>query len=458
MFDVDFNLVKKYDTPGPRYTSYPPATHFHELFGADDFLSEITQTNSLEDPPNLSLYFHIPYCDTLCYFCACNMIATKNRERIHTYVDYMKREIDIVKSYIKPGRKVEQLHWGGGTPTHLTPDEIAGLSTFINESFHFTPDAERGCEIDPRELTREHLEALRNGGFNRVSMGVQDFNEEVQAAVNRLQSEDLTRTVVDWVRELDFESLNIDLIYGLPFQSANEFSETVDTIIDISPDRIAHFNYAHVPWMKKHQKLIKEDRLPTPETKLNMLKMSIEKLTNAGYIFIGMDHFAKPEDELSVALREKKLYRNFQGYSTHAGADLYAFGITSISQLQQVYAQNYKTEKDYYTAVDNGILPVAKGYRLTGDDEIRRYVITKLMCTFEINFAEVEELFPITFNEYFAQGLANLSPMADDGLVTVTDEGITVNDTGRLLIRNIAMNFDGYIEKKLDTGRYSRTI
>jgi len=458
MFEIDLKKFRKYDKPGPRYTSYPTAPQFNESFTREDYLDEIVKTNYGEDTPDLSLYFHLPYCDTLCYFCGCNMLITRNRDRINDYIKYLQKEIDIVRAYILPDRKVAQHHWGGGTPTYLNPDEIDMLASYINQSFAFKDDAEVSCEIDPRELTKAHLEALRNNGFNRISMGVQDFNVKVQKAVNRIQPEDMTRQVINWIRELGFQSINLDLIYGLPFQTLNTFADTVDKIIDISPDRIAVVNYAHVPWMKKHQALIHPEDLPAPEEKLDILKTTIEKLTGAGYTFIGMDHFAKPGDELSTALKEKKLYRNFQGYSTNAGADLYAFGITSISQLKNIYAQNYKTEKEYYKALDDEQIPTAKGYRLTEDDQIRREVIMKLMCDFELNFKSIEDKFKINFNDYFAWGLSNLKKMQKDELVEISNEGIKVKDMGRLLIRNVAMNFDGYIERKADTARYSRTV
>jgi oxygen-independent coproporphyrinogen-3 oxidase len=386
------------------------------------------------------------------------MIISRNRDRISEYVNAVKNEIDMLRTYLKPGRKVSQIHWGGGTPTHLNPDEINDLKSFINENFDVTEGAEEGCEIDPRGLTREHLEALRNNGFNRISMGVQDFNEKVQQAVNRIQPEDMTRQVVTWVRELGFQSVNLDLMYGLPFQTVEEYAKTVDTLIDISPDRVAVFNYAHVPWMKKHMSLIKTEDLPVPEEKLQILKMTIEKLTNAGYVFIGMDHFAKPDDEMAVALREKKLYRNFQGYSTNAGTDLYGMGITSIGQIGDIFAQNYKKEKEYFEALEEGIFPIERGYQLTEDDKIRREVIMKIMCDFELNFKKMGTRFNINFNEYFKYGLGNFQEMVDDGLVDLTDDYIKVTDMGRLLIRNIAMNFDGYIERKEDTARYSRTV
>jgi len=458
LFKIDLELIKKYDKPGPRYTSYPTAPHFNESFTHENYIDEITKTNQGNNLPDLSLYFHLPFCDTLCYFCGCNMIVTRNRDRIRNYVKYLKLEIDLIRSRLSSERNVAQLHWGGGTPTHLNPDEITDLSSHIHTHFDFNPDAETGCEIDPRELTREHLAALKNGGFNRISMGVQDFNEKVQKAVNRIQPEDLTRQVVAWVREMGFESINLDIMYGLPFQSSDTFEKTVDKVIDINPDRIALFNFAYVPWLKKHQSLIKPDDLPTAEEKLNTLKMSIEKLTDAGYVFIGMDHFAKPEDELAVALREKKLYRNFQGYSTHAGADLYAMGATSISQFGRVYAQNYKKEKKYLAALDKNILPTARGYYLSDDDMLRRRVITKLMCDFELDFNSIENEFDIDFETYFNWGLGNLKEMIADDLVVIENRSLKVTPMGRMLIRNIAINFDGYIEREEDNARYSRTV
>ncbi len=458
MFEIDLAKIKKYDKPGPRYTSYPTAPHFNEDFTYENYLDEVIKTNYGAGLPNLSLYFHLPFCDTLCYFCGCNMIITRNRDRVKEYIRYLKKEIDMIRTYILPDRKVTQLHWGGGTPTHLRPEEIDEVASYIKSSFDFKDDSENGCEIDPRDLTREHLEALRRNGFNRISMGVQDFNDKVQKAVNRIQPEDITRQTVKWVRELGFNSINLDLMYGLPFQTIDSFSETVDKMIDISPDRIAVFNYAHVPWVKKHMALIHPEDLPHPEVKLEILKMTIEKLTSSGYVFIGMDHFAKPDDELAIALKEKKLYRNFQGYSTHAGSDLYAMGITAISQLQNVYAQNFKTEKEYFNSIDNEKLPVAKGYRLSDDDILRRDVIMKLMCNFELDFSAIEKQFNINFKEYFAWGLNNLKEMQKDELLLLDDKKIEVTQMGKLLIRNIAMNFDGYIERKEDTAKYSRTV
>ncbi len=458
MFKLDLEQYKKYDKPGPRYTSYPTAPHFSEEFTREKFLDEVIKTNYGDNLPDLSLYYHLPFCDTLCYFCGCNMIVTRNRDRVKEYIKYLKNEIDMMRTYLLPDRLTSQLHWGGGTPTHLDPDEILDLANYIKTSFNFRNDSENSCEIDPRGLTRAHMEALREGGFNRVSMGVQDLNEKVQKAVNRVQPLEITSDAMTWARELGFQSINLDLMYGLPFQTEKTFADTVETVIKLSPDRIAVFNYAHLPWLKKHMGLIRAEDIPAPEIKLNMLKQTIERLTEAGYVFIGLDHFAKPDDELAIALREKKLYRNFQGYSTNAGTDLYAFGITSISQFQRVYSQNFKTEKEYFSSIDQGLLPIAKGYYLSDDDILRREVIMRLMCDFELDMNKIEKQFKIDFKEYFKWGLNGLTEMINDGLVAIEGSVIKVNDMGRLLIRNIAMNFDGYIERQEDKMKYSRTV
>lgn len=458
MFNIDIDLIKKYDKPGPRYTSYPTAPHFNDGFDNEQYMASIKENNSEENKTPLSLYFHIPFCDTLCYFCGCNMLISNNRSRVANYVDYVKKEITLLKSHLRNDRLVTQLHWGGGTPTHLNPDEISDLLSFINSNFNIDQDIEASCEIDPRELTFEHLKALREGGFNRISMGVQDFTHKVQVAVNRIQPEDITRQAVEWVRELGFKSINLDLMYGLPHQTLETFSETLEKIIDISPNRIAVFNYAHVPWMKKHMELIKKEDLPTPDVKLQILKYTIERLIEAGYVFIGMDHFAKPDDELAIALSEKKLYRNFQGYSTQSGTDLYAMGITSISQFGNIYSQNIKTEKEYFEKIDNGILPRTKGYLMSDDDVLRRDVIMSLMCDFELYFKRIEDKYNINFKEYFAKGLSKLENFVPDKLVTIEDDNIKVTEMGRLLIRNIAMCFDAFLVEDDGKVRYSRTV
>lgn len=458
MFGIDVKLINKYDKPGPRYTSYPTAPQFTEGFTASNLLEEIKSTNLGNNLKDISLYFHLPFCDTLCYFCGCNMIVTRNRDRISKYLEYLEKEIDIYSDLINPSRKIKQLHWGGGTPTHLTPDEIRNLASVIKQKFNFDDNAEASCEIDPRELSFEHLLALRNSGFNRISMGVQDFNPLVQKTVNRIQPEELTFKVISWIKDLKFSSFNLDLMYGLPHQTVDSFGDSIKKIIELEPDRVALFNYAHVPWMKKHMELINVEDIPNPAEKLAILEMSINELTSAGYVFIGMDHFAKPSDELAIALKEKRLYRNFQGYSTHSELDLFALGITSISQIGKTYSQNVKTENEYFNCLDTGILPVLKGYSLNEDDMCRKKVIMKLMCDFELDFSKIENEFKINFEDYFSKNLENLSEMINDNLLKIENRKIIITEKGRLLIRNIAMNFDGFIERNHDSARYSRTV
>lgn len=455
---VDVDLLKKYDRSGPRYTSYPTAPYFNKAVNREKYLEHIRVENSNQNTEPLSLYFHIPFCDTLCYFCGCNMMVTRNKEKIDTYLEYLKKEMQLLKKVIHPDRKVIQMHWGGGTPTHLSPDQIKKLGHYINRYFDFHPDAEISVEIDPRELSRSHLEALRSSGFNRTSMGVQDFDANVQKTINRVQPESVTRQVVDWTRELGFESINLDLMYGLPFQTVQSFGRTIDKTIQLNPDRLAVFNYAHLPEIIKHQKLIKDWWLPSAEVKLELLKMSIEKLTANGYVYIGMDHFAKPQDELTVAMNNQDLYRNFQGYSTHAGLTMHAIGMTSISMLPGLYVQNHKTLKAYYNDLDNDLLPVVHGIELTDDDILRRDVITQLMCNFKIEKNIFEKKYSIDFDSYFRKALDGLIPFAEDGLIEFQDGVIKVTVSGRLLIRNIAMNFDAYLEKKQNQPRYSRTV
>ncbi len=457
--NVDLALLKKYDTPGPRYTSYPTAPMFSPSFTAEDFRQEIINTNGADATPDLSLYFHFPFCDTLCYFCGCTMLVTRDRNRIGEYLRYLKKEIDMVAPLIAPHRRVTQLHWGGGTPTHLSPEQILDIGEYIKARFVIDPDAEMSVEIDPRELTQRHLGTLRHIGFNRMSMGVQDFDERVQRAVNRVQPEELTLQVFKWADALDFQSINIDLMYGLPFQTVESFERTVRRVLQFSPDRIAVFNYAHVPWLKPHQKLIRAHDLPTPEQKLEILKMTIELLSSHGYEYIGMDHFAKPTDELARAQKEKTLYRNFQGYSTKSYADLYGFGMSSISHFHSIYAQNDKNLQKYYDALDQGRLATHVGYRMSFDDHVRKHVIMRLMCDLELDKRAVERQFEIDFDEYFAGSLARLQQFVDDGLVETSADGITILGAGRLLLRNIAMCFDAYIDSLSKTKPvFSRTV
>jgi len=456
---LDVDILKKFNQPGPRYTSYPTAPVFSEKFAAKDFKREIVETNSADSTAPISLYYHFPFCDTLCYFCGCNMIVTQKREHIAEYNRYLKKEMDLLVPLISKGRKVEQLHWGGGTPTHLFPDEIRDIGFDIKSRFDFSEDIEASVEIDPRELTFDHLKALREVGFNRTSFGVQDFNYEVQKAVNRIQSEELTRQTVAWARELGFQSINLDLIYGLPFQTLETFRETIDKVAEISPDRIAVFNYAHVPWLKKHMNLIKAEDLPSTEERLQILKMTIETLLSAGYEYIGMDHFAKPTDELAVAQKNGTLYRNFQGYSTKAGCDVYAFGLSAISQFENIYAQNLKRLPDYYKRIDSSDAATNVGYRMTADDHIRKETIMQLMCNLEIDKHDIETKFGINFEEYFAADVPKLKVFIEDGLLENSADKIKVIGSGILVIRNIAMCFDAYLEKMMaEKPVFSKTV
>ena len=436
---VDLDLVRKYNVAAPRYTSYPPATHFAEISG--DAIRERIAANADSDRA-LSLYFHLPFCYSLCWYCGCTTVITSNQSAGARYVEYLKREMDAVGPLLNPNRKAVQLHFGGGTPTFLLPDEIRDLGNAIRSRFAFASDIEAGVEIDPRRLVRDHITALREAGFNRASMGVQDFNPDVQKAVHRIQSQEETARTMDWLREDGFTSLNIDLIYGLPHQTPESFEKTLDEIIAMGPDRLAVFNYAHVPWMKPAQKILKV--LPTPEMKLELLKLTVERLTSNGYVYIGMDHFARVDDELTVAQRNKTLQRNFQGYSTRADSDIHAFGMSSISQGYGAYWQNQKELPEYYSALDAGLLPVSKGYVLTEDDKVRRQTITRLMCDMSLDFVAMSNLLGVDFKEYFAPELASMGDLEADGLLHLDARNLAVTDLGRLLIRNIAVRFDAY--------------
>jgi oxygen-independent coproporphyrinogen-3 oxidase len=456
---VDLGLLKKYDKAGPRYTSYPTAPYFHEEVNDQVFLDHIHRDEEKIEKRDLSLYFHIPFCDTLCYFCGCNMMVTRSQPKIETYIDYLEKEMQLLKPHIGQDRKVKQLHWGGGTPTHLSPAQVRRLGELIHRYFDFQDDAEVGVEIDPRELTRDHMVALQEVGFNRCSMGIQDFDPKVQKTVNRIQPEGITREAVSWARSLGFTSINLDLMYGLPYQNLKTYSETIDIVLSMNPDRLAVFNYAHLPAMIKHQKLIKDEWLPSGDQKLELLKLSIEKLNDAGYVYIGMDHFARPDDELTVAMNNGSLYRNFQGYSTHAGINLFALGITGIGMLSDVYVQNHKKLDDYYQALDSGKLPVMRGVTLSEDDQLRREVITELMCNFRLDKSVFEYKYKIDFDSYFGEALEQLKLLENDGLIELHSHQLKVTDIGRLLIRNIVMNFDYNLMKKQGKKpQFSRTV
>jgi oxygen-independent coproporphyrinogen-3 oxidase len=457
--EIDIDVLKKFNQPGPRYTSYPTAPVFSPDFTAEDFKKEIIDTNSAANESELSLYFHFPFCESLCYFCGCNMMVSRNRRMIREYNEYLKKEIEQITPLVSAKRKIAQMHWGGGTPSYLFPEEIRDVGGFIKSKFDFAVDIEASVEIDPRGLTFEHVRAFSESGFNRLSMGVQDFNPQVQKAINRIQSEEITRDAVAWARELGFESINLDLIYGLPFQTLETFAETVEKIIDISPNRIAVFNYAHVPWLKKHQNVIPSEAIPATDERLNIFKMTIEKLLSAGYEYIGLDHFAKPTDELAIAQKNNTLYRNFQGYSTKAGCDVYAFGLSAISQFQNIYAQNLKNLKDYYRRVEAGEAATNVGYRMTPDDHIRKETIMQLMCHLEIDKRDIEAKFDINFEDYFAADIKKLDVFQRDGLLETGADKIKIVGSGILIIRNVAMCFDAYLEKMMkEKPVFSKTV
>jgi len=452
----DETLLRRYDVAGPRYTSYPTAVQFHSGFDASAYATALQR-----HPPGapLSLYFHIPFCDTVCFYCGCNKVVTKRREKAAPYLSRLHREIELQAALLQGERRVEQLHWGGGTPTFISHAEMRELMRVTCQHFQLLDNdqGEYGIEIDPREVQADTLAVLREIGFNRLSMGVQDFDPRVQKAVNRIQPEAQTFTVLKQARALGFRSINMDLIYGLPFQSVESFTTTLDKIIDASPERLSVFNYAHLPELFKPQRRINAADLPDAQTKLAILQLTIDKLTAAGYVYIGMDHFAKPDDELAIAQRQGKLYRNFQGYSTHADCDLIGLGITSIGSVAGCFAQNVKTLEEYYARIDAGQLAVFRGIELSPDDRLRRDIILRLTCDFALGFAGIEQRHAICFTDYFADALAQLTTMQTDGLLVVTNNRIQILPAGRLLIRNICMVFDKYLQGKQQQ-RFSKVI
>ena len=455
MSSTTLDLLQKYSVPGPRYTSYPTAPYFSPAFSEADWLDAL---NAPAPGRALSLYAHIPFCDSLCYYCGCNMVATRDYSKTQPYLDTLGREMARTAQQVDPSRVVRQLHWGGGTPTYLNPDDIRRLMAMMRQHFTLADDAEISCEVDPRELTRAHLEALRESGFNRLSFGVQDMDPDVQQAVNRIQSEFLIQQVLDWSRELGFSSINLDLIVGLPKQTVASFRRTLERVTEWSPDRLAVFAYAHVPWLKKHQNLIREADLPDAATRLGLQQAVNEVLGAVGYVNIGLDHFARPDDELVRAQQNKTLWRNFQGYTTHKDCDILAFGVSSISQTADVYMQNDKNLKRYQDRVGKTGLAVERGLRLTRDDQIRRDAITRVMCDLELDFATFGREWCIAFTDYFADALTDLRPLADDGLVTIAPDRISVTPRGRLFLRNIGMCFDRYLKVAAsERPRYSKT-
>jgi oxygen-independent coproporphyrinogen-3 oxidase len=438
-------FLNRYNRPGPRYTSYPTAPVWNDTFGPADLEKVHAEADAAKSA--VSLYMHIPFCESLCLFCACNVIIQKNKAVAPPYLGTLKREIEHLSHKVSKGRPVVQFHWGGGTPTYLTPPQIEDLFGFTRDHYTFSPDAEIGIEVDPRVTSREHLETLRKLGFNRLSMGIQDFHPLVQKTINRVQPYELTRDLIQSARDLGFDSVNVDLIYGLPYQTAETFAHTVDQILTLTPDRVALFSYAHVPWLKKQQNSF-EGHLPEGMQKFEIFRTGLLKFLEAGYLYIGMDHFAKSGDELAVSQQNRTLHRNFQGYTTKAGADLYGMGITAISGIQNAYAQNQRDIPSWEKAVNERGIATMRGYHLSEDDRLRRTVISRLLCHTIVFKDEISQEFNIDFDTYFADELQRLEPFREDGLVLLTPNEIRTTPLGRIFIRNAAMIFDPYLEKQ----------
>ena len=458
MEDVDLKLIKKYNVQGPRYTSYPTAVQFQESDEKDlvSLVDHLRQHNL--EKRRVSLYVHIPFCFSLCWYCGCTKVITKDQESGDRYLDYLEKEMDLVSGMLHPDSEVIQIHFGGGTPTFLTPKQLRRLGNIIDERFHIIEETEYGVEIDPRRCTREHITALRQIGCNRASLGIQDTNQKVQEAIHRVQPFGQTKDVLRWLREEGINSINFDLIYGLPKQTLSTFRKTMDDVMQLRPDRLAVYSYAHIPQIMPAQKLLNPDDMPSTDEKLAMLQLSITHLTENGYRFIGMDHFSAEDEELSKAMDEDTLQRNFQGYSTHSGADLYAFGMSGISNVGDVYWQNDKEIESYYQSLDENRFPVIKKLSLNRDDMIRKDAIMKIMCRSRLSYQELEKQWNIRFTDYFAESLEKLRPLEEDGLVEIQKRNIIITKTGRLFLRNIAMCFDAYLQGREVSLSFSKTI
>jgi len=454
---LDFAKFTKYSKPGPRYTSYPTALEFKDDFRYDEYINKLESQDSKRP---LSLYFHLPFCKNACYFCGCNVVFTSKEDKMVRYIDYLKRELKILSQHLDVKRKVIQMHFGGGTPTFFSAAQLDEIISEIKSYFpNFVKDAEISCEIDPRHINEEQMKVMAFHGFNRVSFGIQDFNEKVQVAVHRVQPYNVTKDAMDLARKYNMHSVNVDLIYGLPFQTLETFKETLTLALTLNPDRFAVFNYAHVPWLKKTMRKIDETTLPRPDEKLQIMQYTIDFLTKNGYRMIGMDHFAKPKDELFKAIEKGELHRNFQGYTTKGGADLIGVGLTSIGEGVDYYAQNFKDMPSYEAAIDTQKLPFERGVSLNEDDIIRQYVIMKLMSNFKLDIKRFEKLYNVNFKEYFADAIEALKPFVDDGLITLSNKKIECSETGTLLIRNIAMPFDAYMKKHASSNKtFSKTV
>ena len=451
------DVISHYDLAGPRYTSYPTAPQFSDTFSTADLAAAVDRSNASQRP--LSLYFHIPFCDTLCFYCGCNKVVTHNKSRAEPYLQRVEKEMAMQAQWFDTERRVKQLHWGGGTPTFISDEEMTWLMAATRRYFKLADDdsGEYAIEIHPGCVSASTMDHLRKLGFNRVSMGVQDFDVRVQKAVNRYNTVEDVSALVDALRAQQYHSISMDLIYGLPLQTEQSFSTTLNKVIDLSPDRLSLFNYAHLPHLFKSQALIREAELPSPQQKLDILQMSIERLQNAGYVYVGMDHFAKPDDSLVRAQRAGALQRNFQGYSTHGECDLLAFGVSSISAFGGVYVQNAKLVELYQQLIDAEKPASVRGFVLSDEDHLRQFVINQLICHFHLEFADVQQRFHINPVNHFADELAELSPMVEDGLLSISSEGIQVHNSGRLLIRRVCMVFDEYLKKNTEI-RYSRVI
>lgn len=451
--------VRRFDRPGPRYTSYPSAVEFHE--GVDDqaYLKALAHADGQKEAP-LSLYLHLPFCEHRCLFCGCNVVITRHRKVAGRYLDYLKQEVELVARHLTQRREVVQMHWGGGTPTYYTPQELRDLYVYLQRYFTIQPDAELAIEVDPRVTTRAHLDTLRELGFNRISLGVQDLTPEVQEAITRNQTYEQTRDLMTYAREVGFEEgINVDLIYGLPRQTLETFHTNLDQVLDLRPDRVALYSFAYVPWIKGHQRQLDASLLPPPERKLELFLSATERFLEAGYEPIGMDHFALPSDDLARAAREHRLHRNFMGYTVMPASDVVAFGVSGIGEVQGGFYQNEKKLSTYYAALDEGRLPLHRGYLLNEDDRIRQFVIAQLMCNFQVEKAEVHRRFGIAFDDYFASSLADLDELEQAGCVHVGEGKISVTPQGRLVVRNVCMAFDHYQAKKRQDKRvFSRTI
>lgn len=455
---IDLDLIKKYNIQGPRYTSYPTAVQFQETDDPTILSLRHYLLDRNDQARRISLYFHIPFCFSLCWYCGCTKIITKDTDRGDAYLAYVEKEMNQILPLIHPKSKVVQVHFGGGTPTFLRPEQIRRLGKLIHDRFKLSEETEFSVEIDPRRCSREHIKALVEIGVNRASLGVQDTNEQVQQAIHRVQPFEQTKKVTGWLREAWIDSINFDLIYGLPKQTLKTFHQTIDDVLSLAPDRMAVYSYAHIPSLMPAQKLLNADEMPSVDEKLQMLKSSIEYLTDNGYRFIGMDHFSREDEELSLAASNGTLQRNFQGYSTQAGADLYAFGMSGISNVGSWYWQNEKELTKYYERLDNEEAPIFKAYTLNRDDLLRKDIIMNIMCKMGVDFKNIEHTWDINFTQYFSDELARLDTLEEDGLVIITDDKIKITEHGRLFLRNIAMCFDHYLNASKVAHNYSKTV